>query len=293
MTLLTGAEVATPATLSEALRFLADRPDEDWRPIAGGTDVMVGVNAGVETGRRWLDLSRLHDEIGGIGEEDGRIRVGALSTMTALRRSELVRQACPLCGEAAATVGAIQIQNRATVGGNIVNASPAGDTLPVWLVLDAEVELASSAGVRRVPYREFTPSYRTTARQPNELVTAILFSPLPRAGTYVLFRKIGTRRAQAISKIVFAGVRRVEEDGRHVDVRLAFGSVGPVPVLARAASAAALGHPANAETGEVAAALLDRDLSPIDDVRSTAAYRRATARHLVREFLAGQLGRAL
>jgi len=285
--------VVTPRSLAEALAFLGQHADEAWQPLAGGTDVLVGVNAGAEMRRRWLDLSRLEPELAAITtDEDGRIRVGGLATMTTVRRSEALRRACPMAAAAAATVGAAQIQNRATVAGNVVNASPAGDTLPVWLAADAEVELASASGVRRVPYRTFTPSYRTTVRRPDELVTAILVPPLPE-GSFVLFRKVGTRAAQAISKVVFAGVRRVDGDGRHEDVRLAFGSMAPVPLRAAGAERTANGQPADAEHATAAAAALEADLSPIDDVRSTAAYRRTVARHLVREFLSGHLGAPL
>ena len=290
MPIASGLDVVSPRTLAEALAFLATHADEGWKPIAGGTDVMVGIEYGKETHARWLDVSRLAGELGEIRAEGDHVRVGGLATMTALRRSALLRTACPMIGEAAATVGALQIQNRATVAGNIVNASPAGDTLPVWLALDAEIELTSAHGVRRVPYRSFTPSYRNVDCRADELVTAVLFAPLPRERTAVLFRKVGTRSAQAISKVVFAGVRRVDAAGRHVDVRLAFGSVAPVPLRATAAEAAATGRPASTDAGVAAATRLADSLSPIDDVRSTATYRRRVAENLVREFLAGNLG---
>jgi CO/xanthine dehydrogenase FAD-binding subunit len=283
--------MVSPASLDEALAFLAERADEDWTPFAGGTDVMVGLEFGTETRTRWLDLSRLGGELGRIEGDGAGVRVGGMATMTALRRSELLARTCPLIAQAAATVGAAQIQNRATVAGNLVNASPAGDTLPVWLVLDAEVELTSAAGVRRVPYRDFTPAYRTTVRRPDELVTAVLYAPPPGAhSTHILFRKIGTRAAQAISKVVFAGMAHVDPAGTLVDVRLAFGSMAPTPVRAAAAEAAATSRPFGPETGRAAAARLAEDLAPIDDVRSTAAYRRRVSENLVREFLAGNLG---
>jgi CO/xanthine dehydrogenase FAD-binding subunit len=144
--------------------------------------------------------------------------------------------------------------------------------------------------VRRVPYRRFTTSYRTVERRADELVTAMLLAPLPRERTAMLFRKVGTRSAQAISKVVFAGVRRTDEAGRLTDVRLAFGSMAPVPVRAASAEAAATGRLLCRVTGHAAAARLSESLAPIDDVRSTAAYRRRVAENLVREFLAGRLG---
>jgi CO/xanthine dehydrogenase FAD-binding subunit len=229
-------------------------------------------------------------ELSAVRREGELVRVGGCATMSELRRSELLARACPLIAEAAATVGAAQIQNRATVAGNIVNASPAGDTLPVWLVLDAEVELVSSTGTRRVPYSRFTTAYRTTERRADELVSAVLFRPLPAERTRILFRKVGTRAAQAISKVVFAAVARTAPDGRYDDVRLAFGSMAAVPVRASSAEDAAKGRPADPQTGRAAAAKLAAHLSPIDDVRSTADYRWRVARNLVREFLAGRLG---
>jgi CO/xanthine dehydrogenase FAD-binding subunit len=290
MPLRSDLDVVSPATLADALSFLAEHADEGWAPVAGGTDVMVRLEYGIEKRTRWIDLSRFAGELAAIGEEEGRIRVGGGATMTAVRRSSLLADACPLLGAAAATVGAIPIQNRATVAGNLVNASPAGDTLPVWLVLDAEVELASGRGTRRVPYREFTPSYRTTVRRPDELVTAVRFEPPPKERSRLLFRKVGTRAVQAISKVVVAGLLRTDATNRLVDVRLAFGSMAPVPVRATAAEREAIGRAPSVATGRAAAERLDADLSPIDDVRSTAAYRMRVARNLTREFLAGRLG---
>jgi CO/xanthine dehydrogenase FAD-binding subunit len=287
---LSGHLVTSPRTLEEALAFLAAHAGEGWRPVAGGTDVMVEMDHGRATATRWLSLHRIRRELAGVTRApDGRVRIGGGATMTELRRSPLLRAACPLIGEAAATVGAVQIQNRATVAGNVANASPAGDTLPVWLALEAHVELGSASGTRLVAYRDFTPSYRTTVARPDEIITAILFTP-PEPGTRILFRKVGTRAAQAISKVVLAALARTGPDGRYSDVRLAFGSMAPVPVRARRAEEAALGQPPGRETGLRAAAELARDLTPIDDLRSTAAYRMGVARNLVRELLAGGLG---
>jgi CO/xanthine dehydrogenase FAD-binding subunit len=279
------SEVVSPDTLDDALAFLAEHASEGWQPIAGGTDVMVGVNAHRETRSRWLDLSRLGGELGGISESDGQIRIGALTTMTALRRSTRLAELAPIVGEAAATIGAVQIQNRATVAGNVANASPAGDTLPVWLALDAEVELASTSGRSLVPYRDFTTAYRETVRLPHELVTALVFRT-PAPGTRMRFRKVGTRAAQAISKVVFAGLARCDSAGRYEHLRLAFGSVGPTPCLALGAEEIALGRAPGDECAALAAEKHATDLAPIDDVRSTAAYRIAVAGNLAREFLA-------
>ncbi|HMB68475.1 MAG TPA: FAD binding domain-containing protein [bacterium] len=284
--------VHSPRTLEEALAFLARHADEEWRPLAGGTDVMVEMERGQATAARWLDLRFLRGELSAIGRsDDGRVRVGGAATMTELRRSSLLAETFPLIAEAAATVGAVQIQNRATVAGNIANASPAGDTLPVWLVLDAEIELVSAAGTRCVPYADFTPEYRRTVRRPDELIAAVTFVPPSPERTRILFRKVGTRAAQAISKVVLAAVLRTGTDGAYEDVRLAFGSMAPVPRRAAAAERAVLGLPPGAAAGAAAAAALDADLSPVDDVRAPATYRRRVAENLVRELVAGRLGR--
>jgi CO/xanthine dehydrogenase FAD-binding subunit len=288
MPLVSHHEVHVAPTVREALAFLGAHRGEGWRPIAGGTDVMVEIDHGRERGARWLDVSRLRAELGAIEREGDRVRIGGLATMTDLRRSALCREVCPMIAEAAATVGAVQIQNRATVAGNIVNASPAGDTLPVWLALDAEVEMTSTNGTRRVLYRDFTTAYRTAVLREDELLSAVLVRRPP-AAARCLFRKVGTRAAQAISKVVLAAVAVAGPDDLYTDVRLAFGSMAETPRRAAHAERAAQGAPRSAETGRIAAQQLSADFSPIDDVRSTAAYRMAVARNLVREFLAGTL----
>ncbi len=281
--------VHTPSDVDDALRFLADHRDEGWRPLAGGTDVMVGIYRDHTGGQRWLNLSRLQAPLAGIRREDDLIRIGALATMADLRKSSLLAAACPLIGQAAAVVGATQVQNRATVGGNIVNGSPAGDTLPVWLALDAELELASTRGRRQVPYEQFMTGYRRTVLESDELLTAILFRPRSDERLRMYFRKVAPRAAQGISKLVFAAIAGLEDGYLH-EVRLAFGSMGPTTIRARAAEQLAEGKPPSLSLVEKAAETLARDLTPIDDHRSTADYRHRVARNLVREFLAGNLG---
>ncbi|MHC4876231.1 MAG: FAD binding domain-containing protein [Planctomycetota bacterium] len=281
-------QVHTPQSLAEALLFLAGRRDEGWRPLAGGTDLMVGLYRDRTGGDRWLNLSRLNSELGGIRRDADVIRIGASTTMTQLRRSALLQDVCPLIGQAAASVGAVQIQNRATVGGNIANSSPAGDTLPVWLALDAEIELQSASSIRRMAYADFLQGYRRTALQPDELLTAVLFQPRLDHELRWYFRKVATRRAQGISKLVFTGLTDVV-DGHLQHVRLAFGCTGPATLRAHTAEQAADGRVMTIETGIHAAEKLSDDLSPIDDHRSTADYRSRVARNLVREFLAGNL----
>jgi carbon-monoxide dehydrogenase medium subunit len=271
--------VSSPGSLSEAFALLAGG-DGALRPIAGGTDLMVQITG--ELGpppEQMLDLWRL-DELRGIALDGDALSLGALTTYTEIRNSDLVAQHLPALAEAAATIGAAQIQNRGTLGGNIVNASPAGDTLPVLLVTDAEIVLGSAAAERTVAARDFWPAYRQTARRADELVVRIRI-PLP-VGRQVRFRKVGTRRAQAISKVVIAVAWR-EDGGVWRDVRVALGSVAATPIRATETERVLEGAAARKETADHAADSIAREIHPIDDVRSTADYRRfVTARILHR-----------
>lgn len=264
----------SPETLRAAYDLLADGDGSPWRPLAGGTDLMVQITGEIgEPPERILDIWRL-DELRGIAVEAESLVIGALTTYTEIRRSSDVAHRAPVLAEAAATIGAAQIQNRGTIGGNCVNASPAGDTLPVLLALDAELVLGSARGERTVPAAEFWTGYRTTARRDDELLLRVRI-PLP-DGREARFRKIGTRRAQAISKVVMALSWRTD-GGAWTDVRLALGSVAATPVRASGTEAALEGRPPTRETADAAVAALAAELEPIDDVRSTADYRRAVA----------------
>lgn len=286
--IISDQRVYTAVDLDDALQFLAAHGAEGWRPLAGGTDVMVAVYRDRKGGKGWLNLARLRPHLAGIRRDGELVCIGALATMSDLRKSSLLKQACPLIGQAAASVGAVQVQTRATVGGNIVNGSPAGDTLPVWLALEAELELASASGRRIVPYSRFMTGYRCSVLQPDELVVAVRFHPRGNATLRHYFRKVAPRAAQGISKVVFAAIAELD-NGRFRDVRLAFGSMGPTPLRAASAERCAEGEPPSLELGERAAKMLAEDVSPIDDARSTADYRLRVAQNLVREFLAGNL----
>jgi xanthine dehydrogenase small subunit len=260
-----------PHTLGEAFAILAAAPH---RPIAGGTDVMVQITGEIGPApERMIDLWRL-DELRGIAFEAGAITLGALTTYTEIRRSAVCREHIPALVEAAATIGAAQIQNRGTLGGNVANASPAGDTLPVLLATDAEIVVGGARGERTIPVAEFWVAYRKTALAPDELVLRVRI-PIA-ARREVRFRKIGTRRAQAISKVVMALAWR---DGRRgwSDVRLALGSVADRPIRVRKTERALEGRLPTAETADRAAETLAAEIEPIDDVRSTADYRRVVA----------------
>jgi CO/xanthine dehydrogenase FAD-binding subunit len=270
--------VQSPESLADAYALLA--ADDGWRPIAGGTDLLVQITGELAPPPdRVLDIWRLR-ELRGISADDRALTIGALTTYTEVRNSEACRTHVPALVAAAATIGAAQIQNRGTIGGNIVNASPAGDTLPVLLAVDAEIVLGSAAGERAVPASEFWTGYRQTARRSDELVVRVRI-PLPR-GRQVAFRKIGTRRAQAISKVVMALAWR-EDGGVWRDVRVALGSVAATPIRAAQTEGVLEGAAPRRETADHAASTIANEIHPIDDVRSTAEYRRVvTARVLHR-----------
>jgi CO/xanthine dehydrogenase FAD-binding subunit len=269
-----------PRDLGEALALRRDRPD--WVVLAGGTDLLVGAGhrpspPGV------IDLFGLAELCGVTRAPDGGVRIGAATTYAALLASPVIERELPALWACAREVGALQIQARGTIGGNLATSSPVGDTLPVWLALDAELELASTAGVRRLPYAAFITGYRATALAAGELIAAVRVPPRA-AGLVQAWRKVGTRRAQSISKVMVALAARLE-DGRVVEPRIALGAVADRPIRARAAEAAA-GGLAPADAAVAARAALIAAITPIDDVRSTAAYRREVAGNVVARLLA-------
>ena len=274
--------VTSPRDLAGAYAALAAGTAETpVRPIAGGTDLMVALTG--ELGpppASVVDLWAI-DDLRGIGIDGDSLTLGALTTYTEIRRSALCREHVPALVEAAATIGAAQIQNRGTLGGNIANASPAGDTLPVLLAADAGFILGSERGEREVPAAEFWTAYRQTALAHDELVVRIRI-PLA-ADREIRFRKVGTRRAQSISKVVLAAAWR--GDGTWRDVRVALGSVAATPIRAAGTEQALDGHQPTPETADRAAETLAGELAPLDDVRSTAEYRRLVAARILHRII--------
>jgi len=266
----------SPTRLEAAYALLADGAGPAWRPVAGGTDLMVQVTGEIgDPPERVLDIWGL-DELRGIAVETDALVLGALTTYTEIRQSPIVAEFLPALVQAAGTIGAAQIQNRGTIGGNVINASPAGDTLPVLVACGAEMVLGSAGGERTVHAGDFWPAYRTTARRDDELLIRVRI-PLAR-DRQVRFQKVGTRRAQAISKVMIALAWRAATDGDPwTDVRLALGSVAATTVRAPATEAALEGARPTRETADAAAAALVAEIAPIDDVRSTADYRRTVA----------------
>jgi CO/xanthine dehydrogenase FAD-binding subunit len=268
------------ATLDEAVGLLADQPGT-WRPLAGGTDVMVQLAAGVLAHRQYVSLWGIR-ELRRIDVDADIVTLGALTTYSDILRHDVLRSEFPLLGRAAADTGGIANQNRGTIGGNIANASPAADTPPALLVYDAQLELTSVRGRRAVSYERFHTGYKQMDLAPGELITAVR---LPRRrGWYQHYRKVGARRAQAISKVCLAAAALVES-GRIADIRLALGSVAPTVVRGFGAEAILRGAAVGPEALERAGAALASELTPIDDVRSTAAYRRQVAVNMLGEFL--------
>jgi xanthine dehydrogenase small subunit len=280
--------IETPASLAEAYAVLAESTaDAVITPIAGGTDVMVRINGEIgEPPTRMVDLSRLGD-LRGIAVDGPAVVIGATTTYTEIRHSSVCREHLPALVEASATIGAAQIQNRGTIGGNIANASPAGDTLPVLLALDAAIVVGGPRGERTVASDDFWVAYRRTALAPDELILRVRI-PLA-GGRETRFRKVGTRRAQAISKVVMALSWREQArpgpEARWDDVRLALGSVADRPIRARASEAVLTGAAPTPETADAAAEALATEIVPIDDVRSTADYRRAVAARVLHRMI--------
>ncbi len=272
---------AAPSTLDEALGALA--ADPGLVLAAGCTDLMVRPLTALHEMTRVLDLLAI-PELAGIRDLDGEtLEIGATTTFSEIRSSAKIRANFPILAETASEIGGRQIQNRATLGGNLANASPAGDSLPVLLALDARVVIAGSGGRREIPYSTFHTGYRKTAIEPGEILAAIRL-PLPAPGTVQAFRKVGTREAQAISKVVVAMTGRVEE-GKIAEIRLAAGSVAATPVRLRAAEEAIRRMPPGPEAAERAGRAAAEAVDPIDDVRSTAEYRRFALERVVRRLV--------
>jgi CO/xanthine dehydrogenase FAD-binding subunit len=274
--------VSRPATPAQAIAAYAARPDS--LPVAGGTDLMVSWNAGEWHDREVLDLSALA-QWRRIDAAVGELRIGALATHTSLRHHEGVRRHAPLLASACATIGGIQIQNRGTLGGNIANASPAGDTFPPLAVYDAVVHIASAHGARQVPFAALFAGVKKTVLEAGELIEAVTI-PIPAAPPdRVMFRKVGTRAAQAISKVVAAGALWFTADGTVADVRFALGSVAPTVKRAAAVEKFLKNRWLTRNVVREACLKLEADIKPIDDIRSTAEYRMNVAKALLSSFL--------
>lgn len=277
-------EVRSPESLAEALEWLDQEPE--LRPFAGGTDLMVPFAAGTSKDRRFLNLWGL-PALRAIETTDRTLIFGALTTYTDLRGQAEVAKLFPNLLRSAEVTGALAIQNRGTLGGNIVNGSPAADTPPSLLAYDADVELRSAQGARWLSYAAFHTGYKRNALQPGELLTRILLRK-PVGPGFHYFRKVGTRAAQSIAKVSLA-LHAKAVDGILTTFRVALGAVAPVPLRAARVEALLRGEPVTSIRVREAQAALQEDIAPIDDLRSTARYRRMVAANLLEEALGGLL----
>jgi CO/xanthine dehydrogenase FAD-binding subunit len=276
-------ELVAPRSLPAVLELLASEPGA-WMPIAGGTELMVQYGAGRLSARKLVSLWGL-PELRSIECTAQEVLIGAGCTYTDLRNHPVVAREFPLLARAASWTGSIANQNRGTLGGNIVNGSPAADSLPALMVYEAELVLASARGTRRVPYVEFHTGYKQNNLAPDEIIRTIALQP--RFAAYHAYsRKVGTRNAQAIAKLCLAGLAKTSAN-KIEDVRLAIGSMAVTPVRLRKTEEILSGRPWSAPLIGEARLALESEVAPIDDIRSSALYRLHVAGNLLQEFLEG------
>ncbi len=278
---VTQYDLIAPTTLEVVLQILADSPDR-YTPIAGGTELMVALGAGRLQSKKLISLWNL-EELRFIEVASDAIIIGAGSTFTDIRNHPVIANEFSILAQAASWTGSIANQNRGTLGGNIVNASPAADSPPALLAYGAEIRLVSTRGSRTLPYCDFHLAYKETALEPDELVHSITITRnLKGYKSYI--RKVGTRNAQAISKVAIAALARMEK-GRIEDIRIGAASVREYPARLTATERVLTGKTVTAETIAAARAAILTEVRPIDDIRSTAKYRAAVAANLLEEFL--------
>lgn len=272
-------ELEVPCTLDGVLTLV----EEGAVPFAGGTDLMVVLEMGKLPVARYVSVLGV-PELEGIVVDERSVVLGANTTYREVRDNPVLQDEFPMLAQAAIESGAIAIQNRGTLGGNIMNASPAADSPPALLAYGAQVELVSKQGHRWVAYEHFHTGYKQTVKRPDEILSRIRL-PRRTAGDWrQLYEKVGTRSWQAISKVCFAGLARVEH-GVVREVRIGLGAVAPTPVLAENTMRALLGHKVDRALELAAAQAMSSDARPIDDIRSTAVYRGAVASNLAAAFV--------
>ena len=274
-------DLIAPGNLDAVLRLLAREPGQ-WTPIAGGTELMVAFAAGRLTAKKLVSLWGIPD-LRAIDVAAGSIAIGAAATFLDLRRHAVIAAEFPLLAMAASWIGSVANQTRATLGGNLVNGSPAADSSPALLAYDAQLELMSARGCRKIPYAEFHTGYKRNVLAPDELVYAI---HLPRRFAHhkQYLRKVGTRRAMAIAKVAL-GATALLDQGIVGEIRLGAASLAPYPARLFKTEAALLNQPITSQTAQAARIAMLAEVAPIDDIRSTAGYRRRVAVNLLEEFL--------
>jgi CO/xanthine dehydrogenase FAD-binding subunit len=280
---VTEYDLIAPTSLDAVLQILADSPD-NYTPIAGGTEIMVALGAGRLQPKKLISLWGL-EELRFIEVTSDALIIGAGTTFTDIRKHPVIAEEFAILAQAASWTGSIANQNRGTLGGNIVNASPAADSPPVLLAYEARITLISSRGSRIIPYNDFHLAYKETALEPDELLHSITLSRnLSSYKTYI--RKVGTRNAQAISKVAIAALAQVTE-GRIDDIRIGAASLREYPTRLNAVERSLIGQAITPDVIAAARAAILREARPIDDIRSTAKYRATVAANLLEEFLRG------
>jgi CO/xanthine dehydrogenase FAD-binding subunit len=276
-------KLTIPGSLADALKTIANEPGV-WKPFAGGTDLMVLLEAGQLPHRNYISIWQL-TELRAIDVTNDHVTLGALTTYTDVQSNPILRAEFPMLCQAASETGGLAIQNRGTLGGNIVNASPAADSPPALLAYDAEIELTSTTGSRWRPYHGFHTGYKQMQIRPDELLTRIRL-PRRTANCYHYYRKVGTRKAQAISKVCLAATGR-KNNGQITDLRIALGSVAPIVIRCVQTEDALRGKVLDVSAIDRGCDTLKNEIAPIDDIRSSASYRLRVATNLLRDFLAG------
>ncbi|HXC96102.1 MAG TPA: FAD binding domain-containing protein [Edaphobacter sp.] len=274
-------DLIAPKSLDAVLQILADSPDR-YTPVAGGTELMVALGAGRLQAKKFISLWNL-EELRFIEATSDAIIIGAGSTFTDIRKHPTITDELPILAMAASWTGSIANQNRGTLGGNIINASPAADSPPVLLAYEAGITLVSARGTRTLPYRDFHLAYKETELEPDELLFSITISRnLKGYKSYI--RKVGPRNAQAISKVAIAALARMK-NGRIEDIRIGAASLREYPTRLIATERALIDKVISPETIAAARVAVLAEARPIDDIRSTAKYRSTVAANLVEEFL--------
>lgn len=275
-------EYHQPQTLAEALELMAALP-EPKKALAGGTDVIPAMRKGELTTGHLVALGRLA-ELRQIQIQNPEVRIGPLVTFSELAKSPLVNRCCKLLAEAAASVGGPQIRNQGTIGGNIVNASPAGDLLPPLVALEARVELCRQGGERTLPLAEFLVGRGKTLLSAGEILTGISFPPLP-AGAASSFVKLGRRNSLAISRLSVAVIVILDRKGRVAGARLALGAVAPKPVRVPAAEVLLCGNYPGPELLEEVVGAVANTVKDVLGSRPSAPYKQVAVRSVAREAL--------
>jgi len=276
-----------PEALSGALELLDALAD--CRPIAGGTDLLLFLRDGTIRARHLIDVTGI-EEMRGISLEGGEIRIGAATPLSEVASSELVAEIVPALTEAVFQIGSVQTRNQGTIGGNICNASPAADSAPPLLVLDARLDVSSKAGGRTIPVGELFAGPKLNSLEESELVTAIRI-PEPPEGSGASFLKLGRRRGSTLS-VVNAAAYVELDGGRCSAARLALGAIAATPIRVAPAEGLLVWKKPTKAVVEGAASACRECVSPVDDIRGSAVYRRDMSAVLMRRAIKGALRRA-